>query len=472
MNTISWPSKSFLLLFFFFNLTHASQVALTEQQLTNLKELCLKNVHQLYEQTVTTMQAITHHSNYWHHIEKKDSLHEQATHALPVLHAEFTHLATTLGTLHFYKQALLTAQASQELFNYIDHFSQFVRSSINTDDTTIIPTVDFDSAYTHIKHTLDLSQKKFFLSSDKKIEHFKKPVWYIRYKQALIVSAVASLATLAGYLYFKPLIDTTATRYTTNTGLFFDNQVIQPIAQIKKIVVDKRNDLIMSESTYNNIKKQLETIVYDWSKKVEPDISSEERTLKIKKIVEYIDTSNVDKHWHDQFSHAFSKTFWNLYDGKLALLETTSVQLLVHKLHAYKIAMQASRDLQLLLPLAALTPTALTGWACYGIGKKIISTLLPNQNSSAVTHCIKETMITIERIINASNRNNQPLSAQQWGNILFHTEQLKKSIDRSRLVNKKLFLIDITELESLNLNLEQKLRVINRMYRTHAILQA
>ncbi|MFZ5954709.1 MAG: hypothetical protein ACOYT8_06465 [Candidatus Dependentiae bacterium] len=458
-----------------------SSYAYKNDQSNFLKFWCTKNLQELEEQSLSAMDEIMIHLSYWRAEEKKITTSRLSPslsscslsiikNNVQALEKAFNQKASFLGTIYQLKNQLKTG-SDAAIAESIKKTHKALISEVGRTDTLNDATITrFDSAQKITQDIYSLAVNELPTNFKNSIQPYKRPSWYQANKKYLIAAGALTTALAASYWLHKAAIAKTCNKYVGIVGDFFKNHIIHPLLLIKQIIIDKRNDMIMSQESYDQTKIKTEEKLDKLFQRVDPQLTEEERKHRIIQITVHNNMSYLDDIWHDQFSNFFNRAIWNLYEGKLALLESSSAQILVHKLQTYKILMQASRDLQLLLPVAALTPTALLAFAGYKLTNKSLSALMSEKSPDATIKSIKQNMIAIERIINYHNKNNQTLQNEHIGQLLYHSNQIKKAIKKHKKIDPFIFLQDLAELESLDLTLSQKMAVIDRMYRTYEIL--
>ncbi|BDC35049.1 hypothetical protein Noda2021_10070 [Candidatus Dependentiae bacterium Noda2021] len=452
-----------------------------DDQASFLKLWCSKSHEEVESQSLKAMHEIMTHLRYWQNEEKKIStgLHKHVTtdaYAIKIrtniagLENEFNKRAHLLGTIHELKYN--AQESSPELVGDLLKKTYVTLShEVNTPPLqTAIKRMPPTSIQTLAQDTYSIATNQLPQSFKLCIDAYKKPSWFDQNKKHLLIAGVVTSSLLASYWIHRSQIAQACTRYTMILSNFLRDHIVSPLSQIKRIIVDRQSNLVMSQEAFDDTKRELEIILDELFQRVNPEMNAQERHERIKDITQNNNMGYLDKIWHDQFGNAFSKAFWHLYDGKMALLKSSSAQILSHKLQTYKILMQASRDLQLLLPMAALTPTALIGMSIYRLSQKSFGTLTSKQIPYLTIRPIKQSLIAIEKLVNNNNKDEKSLSATQLGQLLFHTNQLKTAIKKYKKIDLTLFLSDVAELESLDLTLAQKMAVIDRMYRTYDVL--
>lgn len=463
------------------SLACASSFGYKNEQSNFLKFWCTKNLQELEEQSLTAMDEIMSHLTYWRSEEKKltearfalltnKTALDTIKNNIQALEKVFNQKAHFLGTVHQLKSTLKSGSDSaiaESIKKTHRALTQEVGRTDTLNDTSI---TRFDSAQKITQDTYSLAVNELPVNIKATIQPYKRPSWYQANKKYLIAAGALTAALTASYIVHHTSISNACNKYAGILGDFFKNHIVNPLLLIKQIIIDKRNNMIMSQDSYDQTKLETERILDELFRTVNPKLSDEEIRNHVTQITVNNNMSYLDRIWHDQFSNAFTKVIWHLYDGKMALLQASSAQILVHKLQTYKILIQASRDLQLLLPVAALTPTALIGLAGYKLSHKSIRALMSEKISGSTSQVIKQNMIALERIINYHNKKNQTLQNEHIGQVLYHCNQIRKALKKQKKIDTFMFLQDVSELESLELTLSQKMAVIDRMYRTYDIL--
>lgn len=459
----------------------SSSYAYKNEQSNFLKFWCTKNLQELEEQSLSAMDEIMMHLSYWRAEEKKimharfglswdrSNLDTIKTN-IQGLEKAFNQKAHFLGVIHQLKNSLKSGSDSAIAESIKKTHRALIHEVGRTDTLNESTITRFDSAQKITQDTYSLAVNELPVNLKAVIQPYKRPSWYQANKKYLIAAGALTAAVTASYLVHQTSISKACNTYAGVLGDFFRNHIINPLLLIKQIIIDKRNNMIMSQESYDQTKRETEHILDELLRTVNPKLTDEEIRNHVTQITVNNNMSYLDRIWHDQFSNAFSKVLWHLYDGKMALLQASSAQILVHKLQTYKILIQASRDLQLLLPVAALTPTALLAFAGYKLSHKSVRALMSEKISGTTTQTIKQNMIALERIINYHNKNNQALQNEHVGQLLYHCNQIRKALKKQKKIDTFMFLQDINELESLDLTLSQKMAVIDRMYRTYEIL--
>lgn len=451
-----------------------------DDQISFLKLWCSKSHQEVEAQSLKAMQEIMIHLHYWQNEEKKIStgLHRHLTSDSYVarirsniagLEKEFNKRAQLLGTIHELKNNLQKNNAGA-IGDLVKKTYSTLTDEIKTNTLDLKEMLPSSSIQTLAQDTYSLASKQLPQTFKLCIDAYKKPSWIEQNKRNLIVATLVGSSLVASYWLYHSTITQSCKRYTKVLGNFLHDHIVRPLSQIKRIIVDRQNDLIMSQDAYDDTKKGLEKILDELFQRVNPEMSLEERRQKIEDVTIHNKMGYLDKIFHDQFSNAFTNAFWHLYNGKMALKDSCSAEILAHKLQGYKILMIFSRDLQLLLPMAALTPTALIGMSIYRLSQKGLGSLTTKQIPYLTIRPIKQSLIAIEKLINNNNKGEKNLNATQLGQLLFHTNQLKTGVKKYKKIDLPLFLSDVAELESLDLDLSQKMAVIDRMYRTYELL--
>jgi ATP synthase regulation protein NCA2 len=119
------------------------------------------------------------------------------------------------------------------------------------------------------------------------------------------------------------------------------------------------------------------------------------------------------------------------------------------------------------LELMVAIPTALGGYGTYRALKGIYRFVHPAEKNYAP---IKRNVLNIERALNIFNNAKQTFTHAKQGKIIYWIHKLSKLEYLVPVEQREIFFADLAELYAPDLSVKQKLRTIDRMYRTFSFL--
>ena len=257
----------------------------------------------------------------------------------------------------------------------------------------------------------------------------------------------------------------------TITGIqhIWTNHIQVPIQNTRDILFGRKHYNIVTPEAIEGDKVVVRESLHKYLPKIYPKMPKEQISEHIEYIIRSKDTRDIMKDWSDQLANPAKKFAWHLtpYFGEEArLFETTSLLAQIKTLQvneATMAAQQAWEAQQLNAQLLAIFPVAAS---LYGL-KKGWDKLL---HGKILSEPLQYRLMLADKLLNTYNTGNKCLDHAGLGYLHYHVHALKQYIVRMPNGQQKAFIADITELNNPAFTVEQKLRVIDQMYRQYAFL--
>ncbi len=296
-----------------------------------------------------------------------------------------------------------------------------------------------------------------------------KPNHLMRNWTKYTLGAACLIATAA--LAYKHQDALARLKEKTITGLqhIWTNHIQIPIQNTRDILFGRKHYNIVTAEAIEGDKEVVRDRLRLYLPKIFPNKSKEQISEQIEYIIRSKDTRDIMKDWSDQLANPGKKFAWHLtpYFGEEArLFETTVLNYDMIKLQvneATMAAQQAWEAQQLNAELLAIFPVALS---LYGL-KKGWDKLF---HGKILSEPLQHRLMLADKLLNAYNTGDKYLDNAGFGYLHYHTHALTQYVGRIPSGQQKAFIADIAELNNPAFTVEQKLRVIDQMYRQYAFL--
>lgn len=247
---------------------------------------------------------------------------------------------------------------------------------------------------------------------------------------------------------------------------FWKKQIKAPLENTRDILFGRKHiEVITPEAvagSKNSFLKSLDEILPI----IKPEASQEELAALRTYILETKDSSILVEFWGKQAKHLIWNTVTNPISGNLHFLETNAslIQLKDWQLNQATLSGQQQWEAQQLnAELLAIFPVML---GLYGL-KKGFDALF---HGKIVSEPLQNRLMVIDKLLNTYNTGDLQLDTIGIGYLKYHLTALTQHATRIPHGQQKTFKADISELENPTLNVGQKLRVLDQMYRQYSFL--
>lgn len=417
----------------------------------------------------------------------KETQTKLADEAIAVITSSITFHATYLARLHENFNSLNNATQIADIQNCVAQAISIMNSFFAQDLT--VPEASLanieDTYQALIKHhqTIALYQKTFIESLIK----YQKPGHFERNWLRYTIAGTVALGSAAYWYTHQDQISKNCTQTYDSLKKLFTEHLYEPIK--KAIHHYKNND---QKNIPQNNDEKIEDLKYL--------IESFESTKKvqIKVIAQHLLDSKAFKNYEDALKEATHVVTTGEYkpleqflidSGNVSfsgMLDTLKALLLEARkiyLDAGKIVINGMHDknkmieqwdkfrednavtYQALLTIPVII-SVIGIYFSYKITKSITNDLIDTQYNP-----VRETLLSIENILNHFNKSTREIPENQQGMIFYLLHKLQLYISHiPKKHHQDQFLQDLKQIESHNYSIDQKLATINRMFRSHEFL--
>ncbi|MEX0940761.1 MAG: hypothetical protein WDZ41_05355 [Candidatus Babeliales bacterium] len=490
---MNWILCLFLTLFINnFHITNSNQHETPSKQsnFTLSYEICMNQLNTLEYTLLEILTALHDHLEYWEQLQlrpirrfisngplkwfKSQSQTIEIKDHVKVLQQEIENISRYIGYLHEIKQQKKSASANfahQELYR----LAHIINKCLDYSDPNTQPI---------IKENLEQELNILLMKNKKKLAHFKntmngriaihkKPSHFSRHWLEYSIGALSALSSLAYWYKNHDKVNKWVHDTHTSGKNFYHNYAYQPIQNIIDIFYGKyeTKELITTEEIKNLEEMKREGIINFYKKHT--NLAEQE----IKKIAEEaIQQKTLPELIRKKWLETSPNALWNVLIGSTRLPyigNKDAIWLALLKIDdgiiTGKSALLLGQDIlkanslnqQILVAIPAVL-TILGG--CYTI-KKAYNLFKKNPFDY-----IQKELISIESILNKYNNSSMSIDYTALGLIHYHEYKILNNIDCIPVGDQARFIRDLSELDSLEFSIPQKIATINRMYRAYPFL--
>lgn len=492
---ISAISKKITLYLGFMGLLVAPLSAQCDTNLPKLKELCTTHNQIVESSLCNIMHELETSLAYWHTMEdapfsyaiirgpkgwisSKTAQDEIQSH-IEVLGHEQEKIASALGCLAHYQVIEKSLTNPQDLkksaatcFELVDILLEKIH--IVPQDRNVDALITYGAET--IKQLPEFHDHYLALIAD----HLK-PNHFIRHwtKYALGTACILAASAIA-YTHQDELAsfkdNSKAAIYN-----FWKKNIKEPISNTYNILFDKKHTGIVSNESLEGKRTLLRQGLREFLQKKLPEASTETIDKQVEYMMSTKDIRLVQEDLKDQFgswgSRAYSEFYknmrdhvkWGIWTIAKAPDSTKDQDLRVGQdldlviQQGLLTADELLQKTQLNLELFAIIPSIL---GLYGLKKGYDSLF----HRKILSEPLQQRLIYVDKLLNKFNHGTLQLDLSGTGFLRYHVHALSQYVGRVPAHQQKAFKADLEELNNQNLNVSQKLRVIDQMYRQYAFL--
>lgn len=480
---ITTISKKITLLLGLLGLLLAPASLQCTSDIEKLKIMCTTHNEVLESGLLSIMHELETSLAYWHTMEdtpfsyavirgpkgwvSSKTAQETIQNNIKVLNDKQEEIANALGTLVKYRTSFQSLNDSKALETNIAQCFVLGNNLLETNNPLPNPlTHKALCAYgMQAVNQLATFHKQYLLH----INVHLKPNHFIRNwtKYAIGTTSLIVAAALA----YKHQDALTRLQEKAITGLqhIWTNHIAIPIQNTRDILFGRKHYNIVTAEVLEGDKEVMRVSLHKYLPKIYPNMTKEQISEHIEYIIKSKDIRDINKDWSDQVANPGKKLMWHFtpYFGEEARVwETSVIKELMWELQIHEVTMalqQAWEAQQLNAELLAIFPVAAS---LYGLKKGWDKMF----HGKILSEPMQHRLMLADKLLNSYNTGNKCLDNAGLGYLHYHIHALKQYAGRISNGQQKAFIADINELNNPAFTVEQKLRVIDQMYRQYAFL--
>ncbi len=301
------------------------------------------------------------------------------------------------------------------------------------------------------------------------IQPYKKPSHLSRHWLKYTAGAVCALGAFAYWHHNKKALTEWITQTQESAKNFYTNYAYKPIKNAINIFYgkDQEKPFISPESIQQD-EQILKTMIREFYK---DNYASKKTSEQIEAIAQdAVQKRELPQEIADRYAQETKNPVKNLTSpwgqlGRLGIIlghiKALRLTDIIQKVDDLR---QANR---LNLELSVGIPTFLAGYGTYRALKGIYRSIHPREKNYEP---IRKALLITERILNKYDNPELTMDYVAQGKVLYWVYKLSQLEYLIPAEHRSTFIVDLTELYSPTLLVGQKLRIIDRMYRTYAFL--
>jgi len=406
--------------------TKSKLLIIPEHQPSYQKQLQLENnallaAYALESTLLELLDQLYEHTNYWQKkqaLAKKATWHQHTRAALDSLQNEINYQASQLANIN-------------ELINANEQDRKKINVSIPHD------------CLAYEKEALD------------RVAQYEAPSHISRHCVKYTIGAACAAGALVYCNQNREALASFASNAKEATSRFIRDYAYKPLKNSYDIIFNNSADAV---GYHEKTLRELLGNYYAYNCKGKPAAEVQQTVDQCIKSLEL--PKDVQAHFVEQSkSPAWNTIMSRRLGGQFVSLN----QILLHLelLRAQNIHQGQKLNLELLVAI----PTAVVGYGAYRITKGAYSYLAEKNYEP-----IKQNMLRIERLLNQFNNDKQTITDTAKGKIIYAVHQLTRVEHLIPVEQRESFFADLAELYAPSFSIKQKLRTIDRMYRTYNFL--